>query len=245
MTIFLSRPPTQHWAGYSIGIMVLDCHYPFVPGNVANATTFKFPVRYTLVEGVTGRRLLESPNQDMVEPFVAAAKRLEAEGVKAITGACGFIAYFQRHIAAAVEVPVFSSSLLQVNFAHLMSGGKRVGIICADSACLKSEHLINSGVSADTPIAIAGMENCQPFIDGIRTRGGSLDHDALRLGTVEVAKKLLRDNSDIGSIVLECSDLPPYAHAVQSETCLPVFDFNTMINYVHECLTRQPYAGYI
>ena len=36
----------QYVAGYSVGILYLDeCWYPVLPGNVANLSTYDFPVR--------------------------------------------------------------------------------------------------------------------------------------------------------------------------------------------------------
>lgn len=242
--IYKSRLKSQSWAGETIGILVLDCYYPFLPGNVANASTFDFPVRYAVVEGATADRLLYQADPTLIDPFIAAARKLQDDGVKAITGACGFMALFQKEIAAAVDIPVFSSSLLQVPFIHQITG-KRVGIITADSGCLKPAHFAGVGVAADTPLAIGGMEHTEAFMQGIIANIGELDDDGIREGVLSVAQQLQADHDDLGAILLECSDLPPYAHNVQAATGLPVFDFITMINYVHETLARKPYHGVI
>lgn len=244
MTVYTSRLKTQAWAGETIGIIVLECFYPFVPGNVANASTFAYPVRYAIAEGVTGEKLLYGANDSLLQPMIAAARKLQAEGVRAITGACGFMARFQREIAAAVDVPVFASSLLQVNFMHQITN-RRVGIICADSTCLTPAHLAGTGIADSVPLAVTGMEHCEAFNQGIRANIGVLDDEALRQGVVEVAKALVAAHPDVGSILLECSDLPPYAHAVQEATGLPVFDFITLIDYVHNSLSRTRYSGRI
>lgn len=44
-------------AGHAVGILVVDCHYPFFPGNVSNAATVDFPVIYELVSGVAWEKL--------------------------------------------------------------------------------------------------------------------------------------------------------------------------------------------
>ncbi|HQN29596.1 MAG TPA: aspartate/glutamate racemase family protein, partial [Methanothrix soehngenii] len=44
--------------GEAIGILLLDCFTPFIPGDVANATTYCFPVRFQKVEGLTTKRTL-------------------------------------------------------------------------------------------------------------------------------------------------------------------------------------------
>lgn len=242
--IYKSRLESQSWAGESIGIVVLDCNYPYLPGNVANATTYDFPVRYSVVHGATNDRLIYQRDADLLQPFIHAAKQLEAEGVKAITSGCGFMALFQKEIAASVSIPVFLSSLLQVPFIHQITG-KRVGIISANSTNLKADHLANTGVSEHVPLAIAGMENNRAFTQAIFEPDGTLDDDAIRQGVVDVAATLVSDHDDLGAILLECSDLPPYAHAVQRATGLPVFDFITMIKYVHASLACKPYQGMI
>ena len=244
MMIYKSRLKSQSWAGETIGIMVLDCFYPFLPGNVANATTYDFPVRYAVVEGATAERLLYQADPTLIEPFIAAACKLQDEGVRAITGACGFMALFQKELAAAVDIPVFASSLLQVPFIHQITG-KRVGIVTADSTCLKPEHFSGTGISKDIPLAIGGMETKEAFMQGIIANIGELDDDGICKGAVEVAQALKAEHDDLGAILLECSDLPPYAHAIQAATDLPVFDFITMIKYVHTSLACTPYSGVI
>jgi len=62
---------------------------------------------------------------------------------------------------------------------------------------------------------------------------------------VSTAKTMVKDHPDIGAIVLECSDLPPYAHAVQAAVQRPVFDFFTMIQYIHTSLVRTPFTGFM
>ncbi|WP_420583660.1 aspartate/glutamate racemase family protein [Ruegeria sp.] len=240
--IYKTRRKSQNWAGETIGIIVLDCEYPYIPGNVANATTYDFPVRYAVAEGADNHRLIYDRDPALLEPFIQAAQKLEAEGVRAITGACGFMALFQQEIAASVSIPVFMSSLLQVPFIHQITG-KRVGVISADKSNLTQEHLTKSGIAENTPLAFGGMEQNKAFTQAIFYPDGTLDDDAIREGVIEVAQQLQADHEDLGAILLECSDLPPYAHAVQAATGLPVFDFITMINYVHETLARKPYTG--
>ncbi|MES0885145.1 aspartate/glutamate racemase family protein [Roseibium sp. SCP14] len=244
MTTYRSRSKTQSWAGETIGILVLDCYYPFIPGNVANATTYGFPVRFAEVKGATADRLLYQADPALLDDFIEAARQLEREGVRAITGACGFMALFQREIQAAVNVPVFASSLMQIPFIHALTG-KRVGVVTADATCLKPAHFEGTSVSGDIPVAIGGMEGVPAFVSGILDNIGELDDAAIRQGVVAVARKLQSQHDDLGAILLECSDLPPYAADIQAATGLPVFDFITMINYVHQTLTRKPFHGYV
>jgi aspartate/glutamate racemase len=235
---------SQSWYGETIGILILNASYPCVPGNVGNGTTFPFPVRYAEVQGATIDRLLNQRDPELAAPFIKAALKLEAEGVKAITGACGFMALFQQEVSKAVEIPVLLSSLMQVPFMHQITG-KPVGIITANSTCLTPGHFASCSISENIPVAIAGMEGQREFRESVLEERGTLDSDKIEAEVVEVAADLVNSHPGIGSILLECSDLPPYAHAIQARTGLPVFDFITMITHVHHTLAQSPYKGYM
>jgi len=244
MAIFSVTRPEQAWYGESIGILILDASYPCVPGNVGNASTFPFPVRYEKVEGASIDRLLNQQDPDLAIPFIEAAKRLYNSGVHAITGACGFMALFQEEVAQNLEIPVFLSTLLQLPFMYQITG-KKVGIITANATCLQAKHFSSTGVPQNLPLAIAGMEDQPEFTSAVLKEKGTLDSDKIQEEVVAVAKQLVKENPDVGSILLECSDLPPYAHAVQAAVGLPVFDFITMINYVHTTMAHSPFKGFM
>lgn len=244
MTTYRVTNREQAWYGESIGILILDASYPCVPGNVGNASTFNFPVRYEKVVGASIDRLLNQQDPKLAEPFVAAARHLQSAGVKAITGACGFMALFQQEVAASVDLPVFLSSLLQIPFIYQITG-KKVGIITANASRLTTKHFVSAGIPDDLPIAVAGMENQTEFNEAVLEEKGSLDSQKIEAEVVGVARELVEENPDMGAILLECSDLPPYAEAVQKAVGLPVFDFITMINYVHTGLVRIPFLGFM
>jgi aspartate/glutamate racemase len=244
MAVYHIHRKTQAWYGESIGILILDAAYPCVPGNVGNASTFPFPVRYEKVTGASIDRLLNQQDPSLAKPFIQAAKNIQNQGVKAITGACGFMALFQREVTAAVEIPVFLSSLLQIPLIYQMTR-KPTGIITANASSLKQAHFDAVNVTPDIPVIIAGMETQPEFSSAVLEEKGTLDSDKIQDEVVSVAEKLVKDHPDIGAVLLECSDLPPYAHAVQAAVKLPVFDFFTMINYIHTALVRSPFSGFM
>jgi len=246
MTMFRVKNKKQCWYGESIGILILNANYPCVPGNVGNASSFPFPVRYKVVKEASIERLLKKRDKTLLKPFVDAAIELQEEGVKGITGACGFMALFQREVAEAVGVPVFLSSLLQIPFIHrTLRRNQKIGIITADSKSLTPDHFVSVGVNADIPLVISGMENQTEFREAILEEKGSLDSDRIEQEVVGVAKKMVNEHPEIGALLLECSDLPPYGHAIQRETSLPVFDFFSMIHYVHTALVRKEFRGFV
>jgi aspartate/glutamate racemase len=246
MALYQAGPKGQCWYGESIGILILDARYPCVPGNVGNASTFPFPVRYKVVKDASIERLLARRDKSLLQPFLDAALELQHEGVKAITGACGFMALFQREVTEAVEVPVFLSSLLQIPFIfQILRRTRKVAVITADSQALTPQHFSSVGVTKEMPLAIAGMQDQPEFRQAVLEERGTLDSELIQQEVVGVAQKLVRDHPDAGAILLECSDLPPYAQAIQKDTNLPVFDFFTMIHYVHTALVRKAFDGFM
>jgi Asp/Glu/hydantoin racemase len=244
MVTYQTKNKKQSWYGESIGILILNAAYPCVPGNVGNASTFPFPVRYKVVKEASIERLLKKRDKSLIQPFIETAIELQEEGVKAITGACGFMALFQQEVSDAVDVPVFLSSLLQIPFIYQITR-QRIGIITADSTSLTAEHFTSIGVNKELPLAIKGMEDREEFREAILEEKGSLDSERIEEEVIHVAKELITEHIDIGAILLECSDLPPYAHAIQQEVNLPVFDFITMIEYVHAGLVRKKFHGFM
>lgn len=246
MTVYRIKSKTRSWDGEAIGILILDAAYPCVPGNVGNATTYPFPVRYKEVRGSSIERLLNERDPELLKPFIDGAKELEAEGVRAITGACGFMALFQKQVAEAVEIPVFLSSLLQVPFiCRTLTSKQKVGIITANAGVLTDEHFANVGIAKEMPIVVYGMEDQEEFRTSILEEKGTLDSDLIEKEVVGVAERMVLEHPEVAAILLECSDLPPYAAAVHAATGRPVFDFITMIKYVHSALVPTKYEGYM
>lgn len=246
MNLYRVRNKERSWYGESIGILVLNTAYPCVPGNIANASTFPFPVRYKEVKDATTESLVNQMDESLLKGFIDAAIELQKEGVKAITGACGYMALFQKEVADLVDIPVFLSSLLQIPFIHrTLKNSQKIGVICANASSLTKRHLESVGVGPEIPIVVAGMEKQKEFREAISEEKGTLDSCAIEKEVLSVVNTMIRDHPGIGALLLECSDLPPYAQAVQNEFSLPVFDFFTMINFVHTAVVRKKFDGFM
>lgn len=231
--------------GEAIGIIMLETFAPFIPGDVGNATTYSFPVRFQTVKDFTFERLL---NRDMslLDAIVEAGQQLVKDGVKAITGDCGYMALFQRELADRLEVPVFMSSLLQVPFiSRTLRHDEKVGIICASSKGVDSILLEAVGIDLKIPISIKGLENQPNFYRAVIAEEGLLDSKEIEKEVVAAAKQMVVDDPKIKAILLECSMLPPYGAAVQSAVNIPVFDYITMINYVYSAVVKRKFEGFM
>ncbi len=236
--------------GAAIGIAILDLKYPLIPGNVGNASTYDFPVRVKVIKG-----LHHSPSPPIydesgnytpgVKRFVRTLKELEQEGVRAIVGSCGFFALLQKVAVKEVSVPVFTSPLMLIPLiCRMIRPEQKIGIITASAKRLTRAYLEPVGVDESISLAIAGLDDSIEFNEVLmQGRRGVLDTEVLRKDVVTVAKDLTRRHSDVGVILLECSDLPPFAADIQEAVALPVFDFIGFINAIHLAVVQKPYPG--
>ena len=232
-------------SGEAIGILLLETSVPFIPGDVANATTYAFPVRFQKVTGFSVRRAL-SKDPSVYADLRQAAGDLVQQGVRAVTGDCGFMGIHQKKLARELGVPVFLSSLLQISFISLLIGeNAKVGIITADSKSLSADLLAAVGVSDSANLVIGGLEDSQQFYRFAIQETGSLDTEAVEKEVVTIARDMVADNPQIRALLLECSLLPPYGAAVQDAVNLPVFDYITMINYVFAAVVKRQYRGFM
>ena len=231
--------------GEAIGIILMDSFVPYIPGDVGNASTYSFPVRFQVAKGLTAERIF-AKDPTLLNLLIEAGKELVKEGVKAVTADCGFLAFFQKELANQLEVPVFLSSLLQVPFISRMLGeDEKVGIICANSQVLDASLLEKVGIDSSIPIHIKGLENKENFAEAILKEDGILDPDKIEKEVVSSAKEMIQEEPKVRAILLECSDLPPYGAAVQEAVNLPVFDFITMINYVYSSVVKKRFQGFM
>ena len=208
-----------------------------IPGNIAHPDTFSFPVLYKRVKGAYYQTVVVHPQTEVLVAMIEASKEMEREGVKAIMTSCGFNAIFQRELANAVNVPVFASSLIQVPLVYqMLSKGQKVGIITADSPCLTQEHLRAVGITEETQVCILGIEDTEEFSRIRADPKAVLDVGKFEREVVEVANRLVKREENTGAIVLECTDLPPFAAAIRRAVGLPVFDIVTLAHMAYESL---------
>lgn len=222
--------------GAPLGILMLEAKFPRIYGDMGNATTWPFPVLYRVVLGASPEKVVLRGADGLLPDFIAAAQELVRLGAEAITTNCGFLSLFQRELATAVNVPVATSALMQVPWVQAtLPPGKRVGIVTVSKATLTPRHLEAANVPLNTPIA--GTENGREFFRVlINAEKTDMDIDLAERDVVEAGVELVRTHPEIGALVLECTNMPPYAASLQAATGLPVYDVYTMVSWFHSGL---------
>ena len=216
--------------GAAVGILMLETRFPRVDGDIGNAGTWPFPVMHRIVPGASPDRVVRLRAEGLLDDFISAGKDLIRHGADGISTNCGFLALFQDELSAALAVPVATSSLMQVPFVErLLPPGKRVGIITISAASLTAEHLKGAGVAPETPIV--GTESGRHFSRAILNDEAELDIETSRLDLLDAGNLLLTQHEDIGAIVLECTNMVPYAADLRRKFGLPVYSIYTLLTW--------------
>lgn len=201
---------------------MLDTRFPRLPGDVGHPASWAMPVRWRVVPGASPQRVVQQADAQLLRPFIEAAQALVAEGAAAITTSCGFLVRWQAELQAALPVPVWTSSLLA------LPGLQRAGVLTVDAASFDGRLLQAAGAAAHTPVE--GLAPGCPLQRTLLQDLPELDAAAAEADTVAAALRLVQHPAGIEHIVLECTNLPPYAAAVQRATGRPVHHLMTLVH---------------
>jgi hypothetical protein len=229
--------------GAPLGILMLEARFPRIPGDMGNALTWPFPVLYRVVRGATPERVVLNGAAGLLDAFLDAAAELVADGAEALTTNCGFLSLFQRELAAHVHVPVVTSALMQVPWVQAtLPPGQRVGIITVSAAALTARHLEAAGVPPDTPVT--GTEHGREFFRVlIRGEIETMDIAAAAADIVDAGGELLSRHPDVGAIVLECTNMPPYAHLLRETLGRPIYDIYSLITWLQASMRPRDFGA--
>ncbi|HUZ62807.1 MAG TPA: aspartate/glutamate racemase family protein [Acetobacteraceae bacterium] len=228
--------------GAPLGILMLEARFPRIPGDMGNGRTWPFPVLYRVVRGASPEKVVLNGARGLLPDFIEAARDLVDLGAEAITTNCGFLSLFQQEIAAATGVPVATSSLMQVPWVQAaLPPGKRVGLVTVSGSTLTPAHLAAAGVPPDTPVV--GTENGREFFRVlIKAEKQDMDIALAEQDIPDAGRELVARHPEVGAIVLECTNMPPYAAALRAAVNLPVYDIYSLITWFHAGLRPRVFA---
>jgi hypothetical protein len=212
-----------------IGVLMLDTQFPRPVGDIGNPATFTqlgLAARYTSVPKAWPSFVLSSNAWEPVfDAFLEAALRFQTDGAGLITTSCGFLVLFQQRLADALQVPVITSSLVS---ASRCLTNARIGILTISAETLGPAHLKAAGLPLDT--AVGGVLTGSEFHTCILGNSRTMNLDQAKVDVVEAALRLIKKHPDISKIILECTNMPPYANAIRQATGREV---EHVIDHIH------------
>lgn len=216
--------------GEFLGVMMLDTTTPRPPGDCGNARTYDYPVQFRTVEGASARKVVTADHPDeILDPFVEAARDLVEQGAAGIVTGCGYLLRIQEQLSEAVpEVPVFTSPLLQLPIIDsVVAPDETIGVVVSNEESLWGlDHPMVNDYRDRMEVYGLGEDEYfnAVFIDQTEN---TLDMDVMDEEVV-AAVESMQAESNVGAVLFECTNLHPYAGTVQRETDLPVFDQLTL-----------------
>ena len=227
--------------GAKLGILMLEARFPRIPGDMGNAGTWPFPVLYKVVRGASPHRVVRERAKGLLGAFLDAAQELVELGADAITTNCGFLSLYQAELASHVGVPVATSSLMQAPIIQAtLPPGRRVGILTISAASLTKEHLLKAGVAEDMPVV--GTENGEEFTRAILGDEERLDVAAAERDILAAGEELVTRHPAVGAVLLECTNMAPYARALATRIRRPVFDIVSFMTWFHAGLEPRDFG---
>jgi len=222
-------------AAACLGVIRLDYDYPPAPGDIDNPESFGYDVYYRVVPGLTFSMCQSGDMTPQVElNFKEAVRYLVSKGVSGITGDCGFMMYFQQLARRITPIPVFMSSLACLPAVTCgFSFREMIAIFTANSTTLSPmRRLIKDECGVDPEEKRFLIVGCQdiPGFEAVAV-GGKVDVAKVTPGMVKLGQQVLNDHPTVRGILLECTELPPYADALRCALKIPVWDAITCCDF--------------
>ncbi|MGQ0581040.1 MAG: aspartate/glutamate racemase family protein [Reyranella sp.] len=218
-----------------LGILMLDTRFPRIVGDIGNAASYDYPVIFRRMEGIgSADAVTAHPDRPRVLAALRAnAEALAAEGAVGVSTSCGFLALYQDDLAAVSPVPVATSALLHIKALK----GRKVGVITASAKNLTPAHFEAVGAPGDTPFV--GLPEDSSFAATFLRNGLTLDRDLVEREVVAAGRDLVAKHPEIDTVVLECTNLPPYKKALEAALGLPVHDVLDLLAGFYAGLSKR------
>jgi hypothetical protein len=147
----------------------------------------------------------------------------------------------RRLASAHVGVSVATSSLMQIPLIErVLPPGKRVGVLTVSAANLTAEHLLAAGADPGTPVV--GTDNGCEFTRVMINDEERLDVAAAERDILAAGDALVASRPDVGAVLLECTNMVPYARALSERLRLPLFSIYTFVTWFQAGLVPRDFG---
>jgi|TARA_B110000305_G_scaffold48223_1_gene51773 hypothetical protein len=175
------------------------------------------------VPNATVKEVVNSnPNQIDLDPFFNAINKATGD---LITTSCGFLSPFQSELDAICNVPFIASSLVQLEHLKNIYTPPELQIITFDAVKLGVAHLPEK--CEDFAGSIYGLNSNAHLRNVIENNIKQLD--PVKAATDVCAVVEQNNNKLVKSILLECTNLPPYKSEIRRISNVPIYDILTAI----------------
>ncbi|WVQ84744.1 hypothetical protein IAT38_006901 [Cryptococcus sp. DSM 104549] len=244
----MSAPTPTPTRTPKLGILQLATTFPRPPGDVGHPASWgSIPVSIRVVREATSSLVVGGTwGEDLVDAFVREGERMiEEEGCVAFVTSCGFLATM--HPLLASRLPFMgTTSLLQVawlqqSFFPGPDSKNSVGVVTFKKSALTTKHLTSVGAHPDTPVYGLPEDPETAIFRGVLDERIAYDYEGMESEVLAAANQLVSDHPSVKAIVLECTNMPPFSHAVEKATGRKVWDVLTLGKWLYEGATPRDY----
>jgi Asp/Glu/Hydantoin racemase len=207
-----------------LGIVMLDTQFPRPLGDIGHPGTFDVPTHGEVLRNAWPLKVVLSAGSlrqaGIVPAFQGVVRKLDRLGARSITASCGFLVLLQKDLQMVTKVPVVTSSLMLL--PKLLQAQRRVGVLTISAVHLGKEYLRCAGVPKDrlTDVVVQGVAPGSEFVTSILGNQSQMDLAQAERDVVAAALALKARAPDIHTVVLECTNMPPYIAAIEAATGL-------------------------
>lgn len=224
----------------AVGILMLETNFPRPLGDIGHEHTWDFPVLFRKVGGASAQKVVHEDPRALLDAFVKVGRELIAEGCTGLTTSCGFLSLMQDELKDALGVPFASSPLMQLPLIEAMlPANKEAGILTISKESLSVAHLRAAGARDNMPIE--GVPRGGPLATAVFGDLAEMDFTACCDDVCEAAERLVSKHETVEAIVLECTNMAPYAADIARMTGRPVYSIVSFLNWFQAGLAPPRY----
>ncbi len=203
----------------AVTVLQLDTEFPRVPGDVGSPDTYLGNIEILRIPNATvGQIVSANPAAIPIAPFEAALAQATGD---IIVTSCGFLSYWQTHLAAKTEKPFVSSALTALPTLCENHAAHEIMTVTFDAASLNENHF------GPYQTDVIGLPGDMHLVDVISQNLRILNDAQAGQEIADFIAAQRKPNHK--HILLECTNLPPYKRTIAALTGLPITDILTCI----------------
>jgi hypothetical protein len=216
-----------------VSVLQLDTRFCRVPGDVGCAESYLHDPEIIRVPCASVANIVtDQPGQIDLDPFLNAIER--ATGDVVVTS-CGFLSPFQDQLQSITPKPIIASVLNMLSDLDVMKGADRSSLVTFDATRLVEAHFPNPYRAND--FRVVGLRPNNPLRQRIEEDVPDC-FDVSDVVNAVVADFALAVMPTTETVILECTNLPPYKPQMRHDSNVRIIDILSAI----ECIAPNTIA---
>jgi len=216
-----------------VSVLQLDTRFCRVPGDVGCAESYLHDPEIIRIPCASVANIVtDQPGQIDLDPFLNAIER--ATGDVVVTS-CGFLSPFQDQLQSITPKPIIASVLNMLSDLDVIKGADRSSVLTFDATRLVEAHFPNPYRAND--FRVVGLRPNNPLRQRIEEDVPDC-FDASDVVNAVVADFALAVMPTTETVILECTNLPPYKPQMRHDSNVRIIDILSAI----ECIAPNTIA---